>query len=85
MVEKTKWRSLDVLSAIKRSIVVVKAAFLCLAHSLVIAVANVNSEPKYKSYTNGRCLNKPVEDHLKASGVDLSNGGGLEQLQQCQE
>ena len=35
MAEKTKGRSLDVLSAIKR-IVVVKAAFLCLAHALII-------------------------------------------------
>ena len=50
---KTKGRSLDVLRAIKRSIVVVKAAFLCMAHALVIAIANVNSNPKYKSYRNG--------------------------------
>jgi len=50
--EKTKGRSLDVLSAIKRSIVVVKAAFLCMAHALVIAIHNVNSDPKYKSYRN---------------------------------
>jgi hypothetical protein len=85
MAEKTKGRSLDVLSAIMRSIVAVKAAFLCLAHALVIAIANVNSDPKYKSYRNGRCLNKPVEDLLKASGFDLSNGGGLEELQQFQE
>ena len=35
MAEKTKGRSLDVLSAIKR-IVVVKAAFLFLAHALII-------------------------------------------------
>jgi len=32
--EKTKGLSLDVLNAINRSIVVVKAAFLCLAHAL---------------------------------------------------
>jgi len=83
--EKTKGRSLDVLSAIKRSIVVVKAALVCMAHALVIAIANVNSDPKYKSYRLGRCLNKPVEEHLKASGVDLSNGGGLEELQQFQD
>ena len=82
MAEKTKGRSLGVLSAIKKSIVVVKAEFLCLAHALVIAMARVNSDPKYKSYKLGRCLNKPVEDLLKASGVDLSNGGGLEELQQ---
>ena len=48
---KTKGRSLDVLSAIKRSIV--KAAFLCLAQALIIAMARVNGDPKYKSYRNG--------------------------------
>jgi hypothetical protein len=30
-------------------------------------------------------LQKPVEDLLKASGVDLTNGGGLEELRQFQE
>jgi len=81
---KTKGRSLDVLRKIKKSIVVVKAAFLCLAHALVIAIANVNSDPKYKSFRLGRCLNKPVEGLLKASGFDLSNVGGLEELHQFQ-
>jgi hypothetical protein len=38
--EKSKGRSLDVLSAVKKSIVVVKATFLCLAHALIIAIAN---------------------------------------------
>ena len=38
-VEKTKGRSLDELSSIKRSNVAVKAAFLCLAHALIIAIA----------------------------------------------
>jgi hypothetical protein len=72
--EKTKGRSLDVLSAIKKSIVVVKAVFLCLAHALIIAMARVNGDPKYKSYRNGYQLEKPVDDLLQASGVDLSNG-----------
>ena len=58
--EKTKGRSLDVLSAIKRSIVV-KAAILCLAHA-IIAMARVNKDPKYKSYRNGYGLHKPVEE-----------------------
>jgi len=53
--EKTKGRSLDVLSAIKKSIVV-KEAFLFLAHALVIAMAKVNNDSKYESYRNGRCL-----------------------------
>jgi hypothetical protein len=30
-------------------------------------------------------LQNPVEELLKASGVDLSNGGGLEGLEQFQE
>jgi len=63
----------------------VKAIFLCLAHALVIAIANVNSDPKYKSHRNGYGLNKPVEELLKDSGVDLSNGWGLEELQQFQD
>jgi hypothetical protein len=82
--EKTKGRSLVVLSKIKKIIVTVKAAFLCLAHALIIAIARVN-DPKYKFYRNSRCLEKPVEDHLKSSVVDLSNGGGLEELQQFQQ
>jgi hypothetical protein len=80
MAEKTKGRPLNVLSAIKRSIVVVKAAFLCMAHALIIAMARVNGDPMYESYRKVYRLDKPVEDLLEASGVDLSNGGGLEEL-----
>ena len=43
LAEKTKGRSLDVLSAIKRSIVM-NTAFLCLAHALVIAMARDNGD-----------------------------------------
>ena len=83
--ENTKGRSLDLLSAIKTSIVTVKAVFLCLAHALIIAMAKVNGDSKFKSYSNGYCLTEPVEELLKAFGVDLSNGGGLEELRQFQE
>jgi len=62
-----------------------KAAFLCLAHALIIAMARVNGDPNYKSYRNGYGLHKPVEELLKASGVDLCNGGGLEQFRQFQQ
>jgi hypothetical protein len=46
---KTKGRCIDILSAVKKSIVVVKTAVLCLAHALVIAIARVNNDPKYVS------------------------------------
>ena len=48
-------------------------------------MARVNDDPKYKSYRNGRDLKQPAEDLLKASGVDLTNGGGFEELRQFQE
>ena len=43
--KKTKGRSLNVSSAIKKGIVV-KAAFFCLDHALIIAMARVNVDPK---------------------------------------
>jgi hypothetical protein len=82
---KTKGRSLDVMNAIKKSIVTVTAVINCLAHALVIAIARVNGDPKYKSYRNGRGMKQPVEDLLKASGFNLRNAGGLDELQQFQE
>jgi hypothetical protein len=83
--EKTKDRSLSVLSGIKKSIVVVKAAFLCLTHALIISMAGVNADPKYTSYKDGKCMKEPVEELLRASIVDLSNGEGLEELEQFQK
>jgi len=48
-------------------------------------MAKVNGDSKYESYRDGYGLNKPVEEHLNASGVDLSNGGIFKELQQFQE
>ena len=41
------------MSAIKKSTVDVKAAILCLAHVLIIAIARVNGDPKYALYRHG--------------------------------
>jgi len=72
------------MSSFKNSIVTVNAAFNCLAYALIIAMARVIGDPKYKSYSNGRGLKKPVEGLLKASCVDLCNGAGFEELRQYQ-
>jgi len=85
MAEKTKGRSLDVMSTIKKSILTVKTALNCLACAFIIAMARVNSDPKYKSYSNGRGLKKPVEDLPKRSGMDMSNGGSFEELRQFKD
>ncbi len=68
-----------------KSIVVVKAAILCLAHALIIAMARVNDDPRCQSYEDGYLLDQPVDELLKAFGVDLSNGGGLEEHQHFQD
>ena len=62
-----------------------KAALLCLAHALIISMARMNGDPKYPLYRHGKCMKNPVEDLLKASGVDLSNGEGFEELEKFQE
>jgi hypothetical protein len=38
----------------------------------------------YKSYRKGDKLSKPVSELLKASGVNLTDGGGIPELQQFQ-
>jgi len=58
--EKNKGKSLDIISAIKNTIVV-KTAFLCLAHPLIIAMSKVNGDTKYASYRDGKCLEQPVQ------------------------
>ena len=62
-----------------------KTAFLCLAHALIIAMAKVNGDSKFKLYRDSKGLKETVEELLKASGVDLSNGGRFKELQQFQE
>ena len=74
---KTKGRSLDMMSTIKKSIVSVKAAINCLAYVLIIAMARLNGDPKHQSYRDRYGLKKPVDDLLKASCVDLPNGEGF--------
>ena len=48
-------------------------------------MARVNGDPKYQLYRHGKGLKKPVEDLLEASGVDLANGGGFQELRQFYE
>ena len=47
---KKKGLSIDVLSAVKKNIVAVKASFLFLAHELIIDMARVSVDPKYETY-----------------------------------
>ena len=53
---RTKGRSLDVINAIQKRIVTVNALLNCSANALIIALARVNSEPKYQTYRDGKSL-----------------------------
>ena len=59
--EKTKGRSLHLLSVIKKSIVTVKPAVNCLTNALIIPMARVNGDPMYKSYRDYYGLKKVLE------------------------
>ena len=79
--EKTKGLTLDVFSSVEKSIVF-SACLLCLTHALYIPVVRVNGGVKYALSGEGKCLKQPVGEFLRASGVDLSNVAGLQELQQ---
>jgi hypothetical protein len=70
---KTKGRSLGVLSAIKKSVVAVKAVLLCFAHTLTCLIARVYCNQEYRAYRDGCKLCHPVENILMVSRVDLFN------------
>ena len=72
---------MDVMSAIKRSIVAVKVVINYFAYAFIIAIARVNGDPKYQSYRHGKGTKQPVREFLKASGVNSSNSGGFDELQ----
>jgi hypothetical protein len=82
--DRRKRRSLAVLSASKE--------YLYCENSLLVSgscinycYSRVNGDPKYKSYKKAYQQYKPVEELLKPSGVNLSNCGSLEKLEQLQE
>jgi hypothetical protein len=82
---KTKGRPLDDLAHLKRSIVHVDAETNCLAHALIIAIARVDNDPHYNSYRRGYKILAEVDRLLEATGVDLSQGGGVPELESLEQ
>jgi hypothetical protein len=82
---KTKGRQIDNLAHLKRSIVRVDADTNCLTHALVIAIAKVNNDPNYNTYRRGFKIHPEVRSLLDTTGIDLSNGGGISELESFQD
>ena len=51
---KSKGSPLSVMAHLKRSLVEVKAIENCLAHALIIAIAEAENDPVYKAYRQGK-------------------------------
>jgi len=63
----------------------VKSSDICLAHAIIIAIANVENNPDYKAYRKGRKIRPVVQKLLAETGLDLSKGGGISELIKFQE
>jgi len=63
----------------------VKAEENCLAHALIIAISRVDNDAIYKAYRQGRKIRTVVQTLLKVTGIDLTNGGGIPEINRFQE
>jgi len=82
---KSMGRPLSVMSHLKRSIVDVKAEENCLAHALIIAIARLDNDANYAAYRKGRKIRPVVEALLQQTGIDLTRGGGISEINRFQE
>jgi len=82
---KTRGRPLYIMAHIKKIIVDLKAMEKCLAHALIIGIANVDIDANYKAYHICRKVRPVVQTLLQETGIDLSSGGGITELNHLQE
>jgi len=82
---KIKGRPLSVMAHLKKIIVEVKAEEICLAHGTIIAIARVENDANYTVYRKGREIGPVVQTLLKETGIDLTNIGGIPELNCFQE
>jgi hypothetical protein len=82
---KTKGRPLSVMAHFKISIIEVKAETNFLAHALIIAIAKATNDSNYKTYIQGRKIHTAVQNLLTTTGIDLSQGAGIPEIERFQD
>jgi len=82
---KSKGRPFSVMAHLKSSIVEVKAEENYLAHNLIIATGRVDNNENYTAYRKGRKIRPVVQALLQQTGIDLTRGGGIPELNRFQE
>jgi hypothetical protein len=73
------------MAHLKRSVIEVKAEDNCLAHALVIAIAKATNDRNYKAYREGRKIRPVVQNLLAMTGIDLTRGAGIPEIERFQE
>jgi hypothetical protein len=81
---KNKGRPRPVMNHLKRSIPEIKAQTNCLAHALITAIANATNDPNYKAYGRGWKIHSVVQTLLETTGIDLTIGPGITELERLQ-
>ena len=74
---KSRRRPLLVMQA---SVVEVKASENCLAHAIIILIAQAENNPNYKAYRKDRKIRSVVQNMLAKTGDVLSGGVGIPEL-----
>jgi hypothetical protein len=82
---KSKGRPLQVMAHLKKSIIQVKTEDNSLAHALIIAIAKLTNDPNYKAYIQGRKIHRVVDNPPATTGINLDNGGGVQELERFQD
>jgi hypothetical protein len=73
---KSKGRPPSVMAQLIRSVVELKTEDNCLAHAIILAIANPDKDPNYESYRHGYNVRSVVRNLLDTTGIDLDGGGG---------
>ena len=82
---KCMGRPLSVMSHLKRSIVEMQAEENILVHALLIAIAKVDNDANYTAYRKVRKIRPVGQALLQQTGINLTNGGGIPELNRFQE
>jgi hypothetical protein len=81
---KTKGRPLSVMAHIKEALSKSKQKRIVWP-MLIIAIAKATNDPNYKAYRQGRKIHTVVQDLLTTTGIDLSHGAGIAEIESFQD
>jgi len=65
------------MAHLNRHIVELRAGQNCFTHALVIAITKVDNYPNYEAFRKGRKLYHGDQTLLETTGIELSNGAGI--------